>query len=145
MNTQEYWERWQPLEHLSKKYTLDYITNTCKKSKFIVSLTDLSLEKGNVLIEIEEGVDHYEKITQEPMAIILKKLNEKYGSTFSQEWTFFKIHNSSFVQWLSAQSYNIWNISKQLHFALITTNAIVFFLSYDDEPKARLLKDNNLN
>ncbi len=133
----EQWIRWEPIKDLSEKYYVDAISDT--KKGFRITLLDAHNEKKKVKIFFKKSVDFYQS-TEETLTI--KRLDElfcKYGEKFPTTWTFFKVTNSSYVQWLANQSCGIIEPQRLIHYAVL---AIDYFVDIVDpcEPVVTLME-----
>lgn len=118
----EIWSRWEPdVPNLACKY---YIASIC-----------YNYEDFRVILE-EEGGDHKIEllfsaissfcITDEGRRLKLyDKLSDSYGTDFYRSWTFFKVEQSEYLKWLSIQSYEISDICKVQHFALLGIESVL--------------------
>lgn len=69
-----------------------------------------------------------------------EELSEQYGTVFYSKWSFFRISNLSYLQWLSEQSCGISDSRPLIHFSFFTTNLILDVIaSY--EPKVELVEN----
>lgn len=133
----EDWSRWEPeVPNLANNY---YIASAC-----------YSYDGFKVLLEEEGGDQRVEvlfpygissiRITEEGMDLKLgDNLSEKYGPDFYRNWCFFKIEQSSYLQWLSDQSYEISDFCKVKHFVLRGVNCMLDIATLHDQPEVKIL------
>lgn len=134
---EEHWIRWEPIHGLSQKYYLDSIVEA--KKKFSVTLSDADDENIKVKIHFKQFVSFHQS-TEETLTI--KRLDElfcKYGEKFPTTWTFFKVANSSYVQFLADQSCGIIDPQGLTHYVLL---AVDYFVDIIDpcEPTVTIIK-----
>jgi len=69
---------------------------------------------------------------------VINKIDERYGTEFYAEWTFFKVTNSEYIQWLSEQSYGIAESESLIHFSILAGDSIVDVIAAY-EPKITII------
>lgn len=69
----------------------------------------------------------------------INDLDARYGMEFYSEWTFFKVVNSEYMQWLSKQSYSIVGSEPLIHFSFLAVDSIVDVIATYG-PKVEVLK-----
>lgn len=52
-------------------------------------------------------------------------LDANYGKNFYSDWTFFKIQNSTYIEWLLLESRQTMTIEWYIHFCFITVDSII--------------------
>lgn len=109
------WKKWEPQKGLQNKYYIDEVTDDIEKGLSIV----LSDEEGKQLILNWDGVVESYMCTEESARTIL------YDNPELTMWTFFKIENSQYLQWIVEQSIGICQNDKIHHFCIIGINSIV--------------------
>lgn len=111
----ENWTKFEPINGLSNKYYLESIIDDLEEFKII--LVDINDCKKKVSIVIDSFLGSYH-ITD------VVYLDKKYELNFYQEWTFFKLDNSDYIDWLSEES---WGLAEDfyslMHFAFICSNS----------------------
>jgi hypothetical protein len=131
----ENWSRWEPdLSNLATNY---YIANACYSyDGFKVILEE---EGGNQKVEVLFYGISSVRITDEGRRLKLyESLISKYGLDFYRNWTFFKVEQSDYLQWLSAQSYEISDICKVKHFVLLGAESVLDVVT-TCEPEVKIL------
>ncbi len=136
MRTQ--WTKWEPIPHLTEKYNLKSISDGENGTEII--LFDIKNSNHKVEISFTYPVDIYRRSDEKYLLETIDQLKQQYGADFYTKWTFFKVTNSPYLQWLSEQSYNITDSTGLTHFALITTNSIVDIID-PCEPKIKLINE----
>lgn len=102
MITTEQWTRWEPIKGLSRKYYIDSTSDGIEG--FIIILSDVENRKKRVRISFEYSVHAYRNTNESFTNQIICDLDAKYGTEFYGDWTFFKVTNSEYLQWLSEKS-----------------------------------------
>jgi hypothetical protein len=125
----EKWIKWEPTKDLSGKYHV--ISITWPEDGIIIKLSDVNNTK-KIEIKFEYFVDAY-RYTHESFCFkIFSDLSNKYGTEFYKEWSFFKINNSKYVEWVIEKSYD----SNFIHFSIIGNYEIIDIIAgYDPEIK----------
>jgi hypothetical protein len=108
---------------LKSKYYIDSISD--KIEGFEILLTDYDDKTKKILITFKNSIDAYRSTDESFRLKSMDTLNEIYGSKFYQEWTFFKIEKSTYIQWLSEQSYGIIEMAEPIHFCIADVNSFL--------------------
>jgi hypothetical protein len=134
----EQWVQWKPLEGLEKRYSIECISDD--KNGFRITLSGSDQNTKKVIITFKNSVYAYRN-TEEGLRIqIINELDKKYGDKFYVEWTFFKVINSSYLQWLSGESDTVADYLCLQHFSLLTADSIVDVLNHA-EPTVTFLDE----
>ena len=133
----EQWTRWEPTQGLSAKYYIDNISNDIKE--FNILLSESKNENIKILISFDHSVDAYRSTYESFRQKTLAFLDEEYGTQFYSDWTFFKVSNSTYLKWLSEQSYGITNSISPTHFVIYAMN-FVLDIAATYEPKVQLIE-----
>ena len=56
-------------------------------------------------------------------------LEEKYETDFYAKWTFFKVANSTYVEWFNQETYDIYTSYNIEHYVFMTSDDVVEILS----------------
>lgn len=134
---QENWERWEPVSGLSSKYYVESLSDTVEG--FRVVLSDANDEKKKVEVIFEDSVHAYRSTDESFRQSIINTIDERYGTEFYTEWTFFKVSNSEYIQWLTEQSYGIAESEPLMHFSFLAVDSIVDVIAAY-EPKIKITK-----
>lgn len=126
---QESWIKWEPTAELAKKYRLYSIVENAEEN-FQIVLSELEDENKKVIIEFQGLVDAYRLRNLEFCQNTLHYLNEKYGHEFYQDWTFFKIDNSHYVELLSKKLNAFYETFQTTHFCIITEEVIIDIIDW---------------
>ncbi len=118
----EEWIRWQPLKNVSGKYYLESVIWS-ERGVIIVLSDELNLQK--IEIQFENFVDAYRSTNESFYSVTFSDLSSRYGADFYKEWSFFKIQNSEYVQWLSKKSATWADEFLFIHFCILGGDEIV--------------------
>jgi len=118
----EEWVKWKPLPDLSNSYYIDEILDRIKNFNFL--LTDYNDERKKLRVIFEHSVDAYRSTDESYRQKTLYDLGNKHGTEFTK-WTFFKVYNSSYIQWLSEDSYEFLDKDSFTHFCFIAADSIL--------------------
>lgn len=135
---QEQWKRWEPINHLKPKYEIDSFCLTDGYGTIV--LFDINNQNKKIELQFTNLSNTIFKKSNDDLTFNkIKFLKEKYGTQFYEEWSFFIIINSFFIEWLAIESPLIGYMSNKFtHFAIITPTTIFDIVSID-EPKIKLL------
>ena len=129
------WIKWEPIEGLSSKYYINSILDGLEG--LIVVLSDANDENKKVKVVFEDSVHTYRSTDESFRQSTINDLDEIYGTQFYSDWTFFKVTNSEYMQWLSAQSYSIIDSEPLIHFIFLAVDSVVDIIA-TYEPKVEL-------
>ena len=131
----EKWIKWEPVEALAPLYYIDEIHDTM--AGFTIKLSEYKDEKKGVILLFENGIEGYRNADESFRYKTILYLHKQYGDSFLGQWTFFKVQNSSYIQWLLEESCGT-NYSLSLtHFSFFTGNDVLDVVS-TDEPTVTL-------
>jgi hypothetical protein len=136
VNTAEQWAQWRPIDNLSAKYYVDSISDTLEG--FTIQLSTENKHDGAVLVVFEISVDAYRSTDESYRLSTISDLSKRYGDSFYGTWTFFKVSNSEYLQWLSTQSFEITDTLDFIHFAFVTGDSILDVICIY-EPKVKFV------
>lgn len=117
---QERWIRWEPIEGLLANYDIDAILDTQEGLKVI-----LECDQKKVSVFFKNGAASYIKTDETLRSYLIGTLSKEYGSSLYANWTFFKVENSDYLRWLSAQSCSISDYYQLNHFSFMTDDSIL--------------------
>lgn len=132
----EEWVRWQPLEKLSGKYYLESIT--WSEQGVIIILSDKS-NTQKIEIRFENFVDAYRCTNESFYFLVFSDLSKQYGTEFYKDWSFFKINNSEYIQWLSIKSATWADQFSFTHFSIFGGDEIIDIVARY-EPEIKLIE-----
>jgi len=106
-------EKWEPINGLNGEYNIDNIELT-DKGGLRITFSEYHNIGKKVLVSFEHGVlahnEHIRKLV----------INDS-----SKKWTFFKKTDSSYLKWLSEQSFGLSDFYKVTHYSFIAENIIL--------------------
>ncbi|MDQ0087496.1 hypothetical protein J2T12_000890 [Paenibacillus anaericanus] len=129
---EENWERWEPISDLTSKYYVESISDSVKG--FSVLLSDAKDENKKIEVLFEESVHAYRSTDESFRQNTINSVDERYGTEFYVDCTFFKITNSEYIQWLSDQSYGIADSESLFHFSFLAVDSVLDIIA-TYEPK----------
>ncbi len=119
----EEWTRWEPIEKIFGRYYIDALILS-EKNDLIIKLSNEN-DTHKIKIKFPNPVGSY-KYTNESFCFkIFGDLSDKYGVRFYSNWSFFKITNSQYLQWLSEQSGTISNVCLLQHFCMVGGDEVI--------------------
>ncbi|MCL4415097.1 MAG: hypothetical protein M1365_00125 [Actinobacteria bacterium] len=83
----EEWTRWEPINGLSGKYSINSLT--IAEDKLIIQLSDHDKVK-KIEIVFDNGIDGYRYTYESFCFKIFGDLSEKHGTEFYKNWSFLK-------------------------------------------------------
>ena len=126
---------WEPIKGLSKKYSLSLMVDFTSlimgsTHEFRLALFNSANPKKKTTVIFESSVRAY-RVTH------VSKWNKSNRSTRgdhidSLNWTFFKVKNSPYLQWIAENTGGVYPQEGYTHFSFITTNAIIDVLNFDE-------------
>lgn len=118
----ENWQRWEPISGLVKKYYVESLSDKVNGFELLLS----EANNSNILqVLFPDSVHAYRSSDESFRQTTLQYLDEQYGSEFYSEWTFFKVEDSEYMQWLVSQSYEILESELLTHFVFLASDSIV--------------------
>lgn len=116
----EKWIRWEPIEGLLANYDIDAILDLEEGLKII-----LKCDQKQVNVFFKNGAASYIKTDETLRCYLIGSLSKQYGRDFYASWTFFKVENSEYLQWLEEQSCTISQGYDLQHFVFMTDDSIL--------------------
>lgn len=120
---QEKWIRWEAANIAAKKYHIESITETIEET-IKIKLSD-SANKEIIYVSFPEGIDTYRRTNESYTLDTIHYLEKTYGRDFYAQWSFFKIENSEYLQWLSEKSHGTSDDYQLMHFCILGLNSIM--------------------
>ncbi len=132
----EKWIRWDLKEALSEKYYLDDLS--WPDTGLIIKLRAASNEQ---IIEIyfNESIDAFRYTNESFCFKIFGDLSKKYGTDFYKNWSFFKVQNSEYLQWLSNNSHGWSDDFSFTHFCILGGDEMIDIVT-NYEPEIKIIK-----
>lgn len=124
----EKWTQWEPVPGLVGRF---YIQDL-RMSKNGLTL-QLCAESNDTKIEIvfSANIEAYRCTNESWCFTIFGELNQKYGGTFYNHWSFFKITNSRYADSLAVTSAGTSRGTKFDHFCIVDNDLVVDVLTLD--------------
>lgn len=139
MDTIGQWERWEPIKNLNDKYYIESITDTLNGLNII--LFEMDDRKKKIQLLFKNGVFSY-RVTDEGLRMnLIGLLDNQYGGNFYGYWTFFKVIDSPYLQWLSQESCETSDAISLKHFCLVAADSIMDII-HSKEPEVILLEND---
>lgn len=118
----EKWIRWEIKEALNESYYLDDLSwpDTGFKIKFRAES-----DKQKIEIFFDESIDAFRYTNESFYFKLFGDLSDKYGSGFYKDWSFFKVENSEYLEWLSTKSRGWSDEFSFTHFCILGGDEVV--------------------
>lgn len=135
-NLSEKWSRWESILGLEAKYNVVEIVDGHDGVKIkLISYYDQSLG-----VELEFEAAWAYRVSYDSLRFnIIDRLTDKYGSDFYVGWTFFKVNNSDYLDWLDKESYGTSDGFQLTHYFIMGMEQFIDIAS-GTEPIVRLIK-----
>lgn len=141
----EEWNYWKPIQELSGKYYIDFLA--ISEERLMIQLSNEN-KVQKVEFIFDGTIDAYRYTNESFCFTIFAELSEKYGDDFYQNWSFFKIINSNYLQWLSKKSGTWANEFSFMHFCILGGDEVIDVLAryepkvtiMDYEPKEKIIE-----
>ena len=132
----ETWVRWELNRALMKKYYLDNVSWPDKGL-----LITLRADNNEQVIEIffNDSIDAFRYTNESFCFKIFENLTKQYGDDFYKNWSFFKVQNSEYLQWLSNKSHGWSDSFSFTHFCILGGDEIVDIVT-NYEPEVKVVK-----
>ena len=129
------WARWEPSPHLSIKYDIIEISDNI--DNFYIEL--IADKNKKIRIVFENSVVAYRNTEESFRSKLIDELSDRYGDEFYGDWTFFKVSNSEYIQWILKESAGIAEGLPLIHYSIISLNSVLDIINMED-PKVIILK-----
>lgn len=136
---QEQWIRWEPIEKSKGKFRIDNVSNAF--NGLSIMLTDLDNMQRKIQFLFKNSVNSYRDTNESFRQKTILDLRDKYGADFYAQWTFFKVNNSAYMEWIIEQSVGFGELLSFIHFSFIAEDSIVDVVS-TYEPEILLIENN---
>lgn len=124
----ENWIKWHPIENLSENYFIE--TMYMEDGNLIVNL--FCSRTNNRLTFIFKNILAYRSVEEGYRLTIPNYFTQDTGQNLYGCWTFFKVCNSNYVQWLTEQVSHKINLSQVIHFGIASANCIVDIITCNE-------------
>ena len=118
----EQWTRWEPISGLAAKHYIESMFDGIDGFKIVLSGADD--ETKRVQIVFKDSVLAYRSTYEGFKVNIFSDLSKRYGTNFYAQWSFFKVNNSNYLQWVLEQAGTTDSLSC-MHFCVFSSEAIV--------------------
>jgi len=120
----EQWIQWTPCEDLHGKYMIKKLTADANGL-----IVDLYAYNGDNHI-IEVACKPYAQASrynskQWRLHDLCNQLSKSYGEEFHKNWTFFKVLDSEYLEWLDDESGTVSSYCGIMHFCVLAENGVV--------------------
>lgn len=133
----EKWIKWEPIKGLSPKYYIESISDNINGFEIILFEGHDNKEKVHVIFE--NSVDAYNCSEEGFRLKTIWNLGDKYGKDFYGDWTFFKVINSKYLQWLSKESVEMYDSLSLIHFSFLAADSVLDVVT-TYEPRVEIIK-----
>jgi hypothetical protein len=127
----ENWAKWQPVGGLSNKYNVDLIRYSIANG-FQITFSECQNKEKKIIFTFKMGIDAYRQADENFMNHTIKKLKDLHGSDLYGNWTFFKVTDSLYLQWILEESYGTTESYPLIHYAFLAGNVILDVASLHD-------------
>jgi len=114
------WDRWYPIEKITKRANLDSISycdnELILNFSFIYSI-------GEITIIFKDSVLSYRSADERNFTDTYSFLNETKEKDFYTKWSFFKLKNSNYIEWFNKQDKNNKQINVE-HYLFLTESVV---------------------
>lgn len=125
----EEWSKWKLSEKTLSKMYIEKLVNDKNGTLLIFKSED---EKDTIEVLFDGSILSLRSTDEGKRLRTINFLEEKYGTDFYANWTFFKVKNSSYVEWFNQETYNIYATYDIGHYVFLTPDDIVEILSTYD-------------
>lgn len=136
----EIWEVWHPQGNIIyKAYIHSVIDYEC--TQMLITLSNKKLQPQHAVeINFYNGAYASTLLYGTFIQKLKDNLIQEYGKEFLQTSSCFKIRNSSYIEWVSAQSYEIVGLPYAQHFCIFTSDTVVHLIA-PYEPHVKFLDE----
>jgi len=132
---------WNPLNYSTKAsiYMLSHITDGPTKFEFVLSsIHEKNITKIKILFR--KSTQAYKITRKKYDAETLPMIKLAFGTQFDPEWMFYTASESSYLEWIASESYDVWKPLGFIQFSFITSDMIIDVVaSY--EPEVMLINE----
>ena len=121
------WKKFIPLENLAQKYSA--VSCIYTPENLLVVLSDSCNSSARLYIRFEAKIFSYQKTGRALTQNTATTFAAKYNPVPFESWALFEVENSSYAEWISKESLNIFGVDELLHFAFVTTDHIFEFIT----------------
>jgi hypothetical protein len=78
-----------------------------------------------ILVTFNQSIDAYRSTDESFRLKTMSEIDQSQGSAFYGQWTFFKVENSNYIQWLAEEAPEIFIPKDYMHFSFISVEGFV--------------------
>ena len=130
----EKWFKWEPSVNLKPNYDVISINDNMDHLKILLFSVDRKQKMSVIFGSSWAHKKSYESFRMH----LIAQLSERYGDEFYTKWSFFKIENSNYLNWLSAESSGWTDMLNLNHFVIMGIDFIVDVVA-TEEPTFKFL------
>lgn len=119
----EKWTRWEPINNLDEKYYVETIIDNSDGFKIVLSSAKDFERK--IQIHFKDSVKAYRRTNETFSLQTVHFLDENYEEDFYGKWSFFKVANSEYLEWLNKQSFGISETFNFTHFCILGSDDMI--------------------
>lgn len=122
----EEWSQWKLLKGISSKMYLEKLVNDKNGTLLMFKSKD---DNDTVEVLFEDSILSLRSTDEGRRLKTINFLDKKYGTEFYAKWTFFKVSNSSYLEWIHQETYDMYTSYNVEHYVFLTPDDIVEILS----------------
>ena len=122
----EEWAKWEPLEGVSSKMYIEKLVNDKNGTLLVFKSED---DNDTIQVLFQNSILSLRSTDEGRRLKTINFLEEKYGTDFYAKWTFFKVANSTYVEWFNQETYDIYTSYNIEHYVFMTSDDVVEILS----------------
>lgn len=134
----EQWIKWEPVGGLSARYSIKRLVDDV--SVFTLYLSDIENPKKRVEVIFDSFIVSYRNTDESYCDKFAFDLRKEYGADFYVKWTFFRVLNSEYIQWVCQQAGEPYTSEDFYHFSLLTYDG-QFDIVATYEPKVIVINE----
>lgn len=132
----EKWIKWVPNNEIGGRYSLDCIRDD--SDGLIIEMSECTDENKKIKIVFEGYAWTYRNTNESFRLATVEKVANEYGQEFFSNWSFFKVENSSYFEWVMSECYGIYKDYNVRHFVFMGPEWFVDVVNID-EPKIEII------
>lgn len=119
------WIPWNPHEWIQPHYNFVQCNDFIKRFELLLTGPD---NNQQVRIAFDSPIYMYRATYQPHIAAVSLSKDHPYYN----RWTFFKVINSTYIDWLTEQSYETLETHQYTHFSWVTPQAVIDVISREE-------------
>lgn len=125
----EEWAKWEPLEGIPSKMYIEKLVDDKNGTLLVFKSED---ENDTIQVLFEDSILSLRSTDEGRRLKTITFLEEKYGTDFYAKWTFFKVTNSTYVEWFNQETYDMYTSYNIGHYVFLTPDDVVEILSTNE-------------